>query len=120
MIAWAENLTALGNKLPIHIGIPGPANLKTLINYARMCGIGPSMRVLTRQAHNITRLMTVSAPVALVAALARHKADQPASPIVKAHVYPLGGVKRMAEWLAAIEAGAFTMQPDGLHFVLDN
>ncbi len=120
IIDWAANLKALGNKLPIHIGIPGPANLKTLINYARLCGIGPSLRVLTRQARNITRLMTVSAPVTLVAALARHTAEQPDCGIVKAHVYPLGGVKRMAGWLAEIEAGQFTVQPDGLNFILDN
>ncbi len=119
VISWADNLRRLGNKLPIHIGIPGPANLKTLINYARMCGIGPSMRVLTRQARNITKLMTISAPVGLVSDLARYSVEQPECQITKAHIYPLGGVKRMADWMAEIDRGHFTMQPDGRHFVID-
>jgi methylenetetrahydrofolate reductase (NADPH) len=120
VIAWAENLRRLGNNLPIHIGIPGPANLKTLINYARMCGIGPSMRVLSRQARNISKLMTISAPVALVCDLATYQDEQPDCQITQVHLYPLGGVQRMAEWLGKIQCGHFTMQPDRRHFIIDN
>ena len=48
IIAWDQAIREAGNRLPIHIGIPGLATLKTLINHAKACGIGPSMRVLTR------------------------------------------------------------------------
>lgn len=120
VIAWADNLRRLGNKLPIHIGIPGPANLKTLINYARMCGIGPSMRVLSRQARNISKLMTISAPVGLVCDLAAYQDEQPDCQITQAHLYPLGGVNRMADWVGQITSGHFTMQPDRRHFIIDN
>ena len=42
IITWEKNIRRDGNKLPIHIGIPGPATLNTLIKFATMSGIGPS------------------------------------------------------------------------------
>ena len=44
---WEKHIHKLGNKLDIHAGIPGPANIKTLISYARSCGIGNSIRFLS-------------------------------------------------------------------------
>ena len=32
---WEKHITALGNKLEVHAGIPGPATLKNLISYAK-------------------------------------------------------------------------------------
>lgn len=49
LLAWEGAIRAQGNRLPIHVGVPGPATLKSLLGYARMCGVGNSMRVLTRQ-----------------------------------------------------------------------
>src|SRR3546814_11330104 len=59
IIAWDKAMRAAGNRLPIHIGVPGLATIKTLINHAKACGVGPSMRFLTRQARNVAKLMTV-------------------------------------------------------------
>ena len=50
LFAWERMIRAQGNDLPIHIGVPGPATLKSLLGYARLCGVGNSMRVLTQQA----------------------------------------------------------------------
>ena len=119
MIAWDKALRAAGIELPIHIGVPGPATLKALLNYARLCGIGPSIRVLTRQKRSITKLMTISAPVRLVAELACHKAGDPDCRIVRAHIYPLGGIRRASQWLDAIAGGAFTMYSDNSGFTLN-
>ena len=119
VIAWDKALSAAGVDLPIHIGIPGPATLKALLNYARLCGIGPSMRVLTRHKRSITKLMTVSAPVRLVSELACYRAEDPGCRIVRAHIYPLGGVRRATQWLDVIANGAFTMFSDSSGFTLD-
>ncbi|MEL6197973.1 MAG: methylenetetrahydrofolate reductase, partial [Pseudomonadota bacterium] len=48
VIAWADRLAAAGVRLPIHIGVAGPAKLQTLIKFAMACGVGPSLRVLQR------------------------------------------------------------------------
>ncbi len=46
VIAWANRLAANGIRMPIHIGVAGPAKLQTLIKFAIACGVGPSLRVL--------------------------------------------------------------------------
>ena len=113
IIAWDRQIREAGNRLPIHIGIPGLATLKTLINHARACGVGPSMRVLTRQARQITKLLTLSAPDQLVADLAAYKASDPDCGIRRAHFYPLGGLRRSALWAYAVADGAFAMNSKG-------
>ena len=102
MLAWERAIR--GHGLPIHVGVPGPATLKTLLAYARMCGIGNSMRVLTRQGGNLLRLARLSYPDALITALARHRATEPASRIERLHLYPFGGLARTARWLEAVPA----------------
>ena len=112
VIAWDKAIRAGGNRLPIHIGIAGPATLKSLINYARMCGIGPSARVLRRQGRSLARLGMVSAPDEVVAGLARYRATDPECGIEVAHFYTFGGLSRTTRWLDAVLAGAFDMRTD--------
>ena len=116
IVAWDKAIRASGNRLPIHIGVPGLATIKTLINHAKACGVGPSMRVLTRQARNIAKLMTVNAPDRLVLDLARYKASDPDCGIRRAHFYPLGGMRRTAAWANAVAEGDFTLHRNGRGF----
>jgi methylenetetrahydrofolate reductase (NADPH) len=115
VLAWERAIRDQG--LPIHVGVPGPATLKTLLSYARLCGIGNSIRVLTRQGGNLLRLARISYPDALVTALAAARAD-PACRVERLHVYPFGGLVRTARWLSAVQAGAFTLHDDGLGFTV--
>lgn len=107
VIAWDKRIQEEGNELPVHIGIPGLATIKTLLNHARACGVGPSMRVLTRQAANIAKLMTVRQPNKLVRELAEYRATDPNCGITQCHLYPLGGLKRSAAWMYAVQEGKF-------------
>ena len=116
VIAWDKCIRAEGNRLPIHIGIPGLATLKALIGHARACGVGPSMRFLTRQARNVAKLLAVSAPDRLVTALAAYRATNPGCGIHGVHVYPLGGLKKSARWAQAVVDGRFEMREDGEGF----
>jgi methylenetetrahydrofolate reductase (NADPH) len=113
LVNWDKHLTVQGNRLPIHIGIAGPATLKSLLHYATMCGIGNSMRVLKRQALNITRLTQVSAPDRLVLDLARYRATDPDCRIARAHFFTFGGFKRSAKWLSLAAAGEFELDGEG-------
>lgn len=118
LLAWERALRGHGSTLPIHVGVPGPATVKTLLRYARMCGVGNSMRMLTRQAGSLFKLASVSAPDALLTDLADHRASDPASRIERLHFYPFGGIARLAAWLAAIQAGEFTLNDDGRGFTV--
>ena len=119
VIAWDKRIQAEGNRLPVYIGLPGLASLKALIGHARACGVGPSMRFLTRQARNVTKLLTVSAPDRLVTALAAYRANDPGCGIHGVHVYPLGGLKKSARWAQAVVEGRFEMREDGQGFEVD-
>ncbi len=113
IIEWDKRIRAEGNELPIHIGIPGLATLKTLLNHAKACGIGPSMRVLTRQAANIAKLMTTRMPDKLVRDLAAYSANDPQCGITMCHLYPLGGMRKSAAWLYAVQDGKFELNEKG-------
>ena len=46
---WADNIKLNGIDIPIHIGIAGPAKLQTLIKFSIECGVGASMKILTKR-----------------------------------------------------------------------
>jgi methylenetetrahydrofolate reductase (NADPH) len=106
IIAWAERLKAEGIRLPIHVGIAGPAKLQTLIKFAVACGVGPSLRVLQKRAMDVTKLVLPYEPTDIVADLAAHKAANPDSLIAQAHIFPLGGIKPAADWARDQERAA--------------
>ena len=119
VIAWDKRLQAEGNRLPIYIGIPGLASLKALIAHAKACGVGPSMRFLTRQARNVAKLMTVTTPDKQVSELAAYAATDPDCGIAGVHMYPLGGLRRTSRWSYGVVDGNFDMSADGRGFKVD-
>ena len=96
---WERKLNSLNNNLEIHAGIPGPATLKTLFGYATSCGIGNSIRFLSKQAMNITKLATTRTPDKLISDLADYKELNPSSKLTKLHFYAFGGIKKTSDWL---------------------
>jgi len=114
IIAWDQKLNAEGNILPIQIGIPGIANLKTLLNYAMSCGVGNSVRFLKKQAASVSRLLKPQAPDVLVRELAAHARRDPNTGIAGVHMFPLGGLKKTADWCYAVTDGEFTLTDKGL------
>lgn len=108
IIAWADRLAAEGIRLPIHIGIAGPAKLQTLIKFAIACGVGPSLRVLQKRAMDVTKLLLPYEPTEVLAALAAHKAAHPGFGIEQVHFFPLGGIKTNADWAIANGGAAAT------------
>lgn len=99
---WAESLRREGITLPVHVGIPGPATIKTLAKYAALCGVGNSARFIRKQALNLTRLLTVNTPDDFVADLAQLHFGRPDLGIAAPHLYPFGGFERLFGWLDGI------------------
>ena len=113
ILKWEKSIRAAGNRLPIHIGVPGLASLKTLLKFAQVSGIGPSMRVLTRQTRNIARLLTVQAPDKLLVGLADGIQADPECLIRHLHFYPFGGLAKTVSWIDQIAAGNFSLNAKG-------
>ena len=120
VVKWEKSIRSAGNRLPIRIGIPGPATIKTLFRFAQISGIGPSMRIIAKQAKNVTKLLTVQSPHLLVAGLAQAVADDPQSRIQHFHYYPFGGFARTARWAEAVAQGDIQILPKGGFSVPEN
>ncbi|MHA7874478.1 methylenetetrahydrofolate reductase [Roseivivax sp.] len=106
IIDWTERLAAERIRLPVHVGLAGPAKLQTLIRFAVACGVGPSLRVLQKRAMDVTKLVLPYTPDEVARALAAHKAAHPESLIEAAHLFPLGGIGPSADWLRDLETTA--------------
>jgi methylenetetrahydrofolate reductase (NADPH) len=113
VVNWERSIRAAGNSLPIRIGIPGPATIKTLFRFAQLAGIGPSMRIVAKQAGNVTKLLTVQSPHLLVTGLAEAMAADPECRIQHFHYYPFGGFARTSDWASAVAEGNIEFLPKG-------
>jgi len=98
-ISWALRVTAAGNRLPIHMGVAGPAKILTLLKYAAACGVGESLNFLKKRASAVTALATGHSPESVVAPLEAVWAADPDCPIRHMHVFPFGGLQKTSEWL---------------------
>lgn len=129
---WEKRIREEGNELPVHIGIPGLATVKTLMRLAAMCGVGPSMRMLKRNPVTMTKLMLKdtfigkyinapkSEPNKLFRELAVNWKSNEECLIAQTHLYPLGGLKKSAEWLYAVQDGQFNLDKKGGFEILTN
>lgn len=113
VLAWEKATRDAGNALPIRIGIPGPATIKTLFRFAQISGIGPSMRFISKQAKNVAKLMTVQSPHLLLEGLAEGMANDDACLIKHFHFYPFGGFAKTAAYAQAIADGNIASLPKG-------
>ena len=75
-IAWLAAMRDRGCPLPVYIGLPGPARLRTLLAYAARCGVRASARALTRQP-SVIRLLKSWSPDDLLQGLAQYRVESP-------------------------------------------
>jgi len=120
LIDWENHLNKLGNQLDIHAGIPGPATLKTLISYAKSCGIGNSLRFLSKQALNITKLASTKSPDKLLFDLANYKNSYNQTKLAKLHFYAFGGIKKTSNWLNTLKSSEFIYNSKNGFQILEN
>ncbi len=99
VLSWLRNLRARGVTLPVHLGVAGPASLKTLLAYALRCGVGASIRAVGTRAASLSRLIEKQGSDSLIRTVASQAA---ALRVAGLHVFPFGGFNRSAEWLAAV------------------
>lgn len=113
VLDWEKAIRNSGNKLPIRIGIPGPATIKTLFRFAQISGIGPSMRFIAKQARNVAKLMTVQSPHLLLSGLSEGMAADKECLLGHFHFYPFGGFAKTANYAQAIADGQISLTKDG-------
>ncbi|MGE4431857.1 MAG: methylenetetrahydrofolate reductase [Sphingobium sp.] len=96
-LAWLKELRARGIDVPVRIGVPGPAGIKTLLRFAARCGVGASASVMAKYGISLTKLIGTAGPDKLVDRLADDFGSEHGK--VRLHFYPFGGLVRTVEWI---------------------
>ena len=99
---WMDDIKDDGIDIPIHIGIAGPAKLQTILKFSIECGIGSSMKILTKRAKDITKILLPYEPTQVLKELAEYKAKDPKFNIEQVHFFPFGGVKQTSDWVREV------------------
>jgi methylenetetrahydrofolate reductase (NADPH) len=98
ILGWIGELEARGIKLPVIVGLAGPATPATLTKFALRCGVGNSMRSLRSQIGRFGRLLTDTGPDDVMRGLQSAPQAATAS-IVGFHLFPFGGLRKAGNWL---------------------
>lgn len=111
IIAWERRLREGGFEVPVRIGLAGVASVGTLLRFGWRCGIGNSLRALSRAPVSLTRLIAQYGPDEVLPGLALGMRDGAASKIAGLHLFPFGGFAATADWLRRVACGDFAL-PD--------
>jgi methylenetetrahydrofolate reductase (NADH) len=112
--AWERELVRRQIRLPVRVGIAGPAPIAKLVHFAIQCGIGASMRALTRNLSAAARASDlVTSPDQHLLALLRTPVS---AQIVAPHFFAFGGALETARWMQKIVAGAFDIDSKARRF----
>lgn len=110
ILAWLRRLRSTGITAPVQIGLVGPVSLRTLMNFARRCGVRASARGLMRNAGALTSLFGESTPDGIIRAVV--ESDENLGQLTP-HYFSFGGVAPTARWASAVAQGRFVLDADG-------
>lgn len=104
IVNWLKRMRAMGVDLPARIGLAGPARIGTLLRYAMHCGVGNSVKALTKSS-SFRHLLVERRPESVMRELiaAAPNGDISAQPlgIAALHFYTFDGVENTVEWIQA-------------------
>lgn len=101
IVRFVGGLRDRGVTADIRVGLAGPAKVATLLKYAAICGVGPSLRAL-RERQSMTRaLLGAITPARIVADLAKHMAASPELAITGLHFFTFASLRSTIEWAAS-------------------
>jgi methylenetetrahydrofolate reductase (NADPH) len=114
---WEPELQRNGIRLPILVGIAGPAPLSKLIKFAMRCGIGASLRTVMRNLSAVSGIAELATtPEQHVMRLMQLSSE---TRVVAPHFFSFGGAIETALWISRVVAGGFVIGPDELSFRIE-
>ncbi len=115
LAAFDAGLNARGITLPVHVGVAGPASVKSLAKFAAMCGIGASLGALLTNPGALGALRSLVKTIDEVfPAVVRVAAASPVERFTQPHFFAFGGVMKTVEWLEAVRAGRFDLAGEAI------
>lgn len=101
IVNFVRSLRAQGIKARFRVGAPGPAKPATLVKYAIICGVGPSLRALKERTKMTANLLTGETPEKLLTEIAHEQLKDPSLDIWGVHFFTFAALKNTIEWAQA-------------------
>jgi methylenetetrahydrofolate reductase (NADPH) len=105
IVALAQRLRAAGIDAPLRVGVAGPAKRTTLIKYALMCGVGPSLRALRERQDLAMNVLSGETPEALLRDIATARAADPSLGIEGVHFFTFGSLQSSVTLAESLRQG---------------
>lgn len=98
IVRFVRDLRENGVNARFRVGVAGPAKPATLIKYAMICGVGPSLRAMTERQEMTKNLLSGETPERLLTDLAFAQIEEPALDIWGVHFFTFASLKKSIEW----------------------
>lgn len=98
VLRWLQAVRAHGVRVPVRIGIPGPAGVRTLLRYAARCGVTASASAVAKYGLSLGRLLGSAGPDKFLTEF-EAGIDPELTGDVHLHLFPFGGFAKTAEWM---------------------
>lgn len=89
--------------IAVDVGLPGMAKMTTLLRFAKECGVGTSLGMLSQNIGRAFKLATAFSPEDALDELAEGINGREVSPFRSVHFYPFGSFARTTEWLRSLQ-----------------
>lgn len=99
IIEFLRRIRAEGVTERIRVGVAGPAKYSTLVKYAMICGVGPSLRALKERQSMTKNLLSGETPEKLILELEEAVEAEPSLNIWGIHFFTFASLKNTIEWV---------------------
>lgn len=103
IVRFLRRLRAQGVTERVRVGVAGPARIATLIKYAVICGVGPSLRSIRERQSVARNLLSPETPEKLILELEDAVEAEPALNVWGIHFFTFASLKNTIEWLRGFD-----------------
>lgn len=103
IVRFLRRLRAQGVTERVRVGVAGPARIATLIKYAVICGVGPSLRSIRERQSMARNLLSPETPEKLILELEDAVEEEPALNVWGIHFFTFASLKNTIEWLRGFD-----------------
>jgi methylenetetrahydrofolate reductase (NADPH) len=98
IIEYSTRVAELAPTTPVYVGMAGPTDTKTLLRYAKHCGVSTSLRGLVSMGVSAAKLFSNADPSKQLIKIAGYCANHETN-IIGVHMFSFGGFLKSAKWM---------------------
>jgi methylenetetrahydrofolate reductase (NADPH) len=99
IVGFLRKIRSEGVTERVRVGVAGPARIPTLVRYAMICGVGPSLRSIRERQSLARNLLSPETPESLILELEEAVEAEPALNVWGIHFFTFASLKSTIDWL---------------------